>query len=380
MEEKARAWFWHCGIVALRHPADANKKGSLSKQREVFLLMKRVKKLAALLLAAVVAVSATGCADQSWSVKSGDQTLAIGVYIYYELTNYQTAYYQSSDSSTPLLSQTIEEQSGYDWVKNTALENCQSWLAVYNELAKLNLLPTQEEIAQAEADGGESWSTQYEDFGISKDSYLKATSLYNLYNEKLFDAVYGENGTQPVSDEELEDYFVDNYVNLRYFTKGLTTTDEDGNSLSLSDEEIAEIKEQFEGYAQQLNNGEKSIEEIAEEYQTSEELDSSPLQEITNQLDSIGFSDTITNELQDLENNQAVAVQSGSVYYLFWKDDIASKADELQDAEQRNSILYQMKSDEYTAYVEGLVAQNSYTVNDSALNKYDPNYVEGKLS
>ena len=103
--------------------------------------MKRVKKLAALLLAAVVAVSATGCADQSWSVKSGDQTLAIGVYIYYELTNYQTAYYQSSDSSTPLLSQTIEEQSGYDWVKNTALENCQSWLAVYNELAKLNLLP-----------------------------------------------------------------------------------------------------------------------------------------------------------------------------------------------------------------------------------------------
>ena len=53
--------------------------------------MNNTKKLTAIALAAVMAVSASGCADQSWSYKTDDVSLTTGTYIYNLLNGYYEA-------------------------------------------------------------------------------------------------------------------------------------------------------------------------------------------------------------------------------------------------------------------------------------------------
>ena len=37
--------------------------------------------------------------------------------------------------------------------------------------------------------------------------------------EKVFDAIYGNDGTNPVSDEDLKNYFCENFISSSYITK-----------------------------------------------------------------------------------------------------------------------------------------------------------------
>ena len=65
--------------------------------------------------------------------------------------------------------------------------------------------------------------------------------------QKVMEAVYGEGGELALADGELKQYFEDNYYSYEYFYAPLTSTNEDGDSETLSEEDQAALKEDSPG-------------------------------------------------------------------------------------------------------------------------------------
>ena len=61
------------------------------------------------------------------------------------------------------------------------------------------------------------------------------------------------------------------YTDFAYFTKSIA---------SLSDEDKAAAKATLDGYVASINDGSKTVEQVAEEYKTAENLSADPLKQL----------------------------------------------------------------------------------------------------
>lgn len=348
-----------------------------------------IKKAAALFMAGAMAVSLAGCADDSWSAKDDTQTLAAGVYIYNLYAAYQEAQSKvlmeslnsgTSSGSTDFYSQQIDGKSVTQWMQDKAVLKTKETLYLDAKMKAEGIEWTDEEQKKAEETGIAAWAQQkstLEGFGISKDSFLKAYSLYNAKYLKIFESIYGENGTEAVSDQDLENYFVDSYSEYRYFSKSLTTTDSDGNSTNLSDDEIAEIEEQFKEYAQQVSDGDKTPEEVASDYQTAEGLENSPLNGSVTLTENIVLSSELQTAFDEMKEGEARAIKSGTSYYFLYKGKIKDHVDELSSEDGRMSVLAAMKQEEFQDRMETETSEYNCTMNDAAVSSYQPSRFGG---
>ncbi len=342
------------------------------------------KKAAAVFLAGAMTVSLAACADDSWSAKDDTQTLSAGVYIYNLYSAYQEAQSRvlmeslssSSDSgSTDFYSQQIDGKSVTQWMQDQAVLKTKEILYLDAKMKAEGIEWTAEEQKEAEETGTAAWAQQktiLEGYGISKDSFLKAYSLYNAKYLKIFESIYGENGTEAVSDEDLEKFFTDSYSEYRYFSKSLTTTNDEGNTTNLSDDEIAEIEEQFKEYAQQVSDGDKTPDEVASEYQTAEGLESSPLNGSVTLTENIVLSSDLQTAFDEMKEGEARAIKSGTTYYFLYKGKIADHLDELSTDDGRMSVLAAMKQDEFQERIETETSEYNCTMNDAAVSNYQP--------
>lgn len=241
--------------------------------------MKKIKSVAALVLALIMLLTTSACSgDTTWSIKEGDTTFPIGVYIYNTYAAYYQASYTVSDSSTPVMDQKIDDKPVSDWIQEKALESCKSILYTQKKFQEMGLSFTDEEQAALKNQLESNWaqaSTLMEKIGVAKESLNIASIMQQAQYVKIFQAIYGKDGSEAVSDADLESYLVDNYTHYAYFTKALTKT-EDDSTVNLSDEEIEEIKKEFEGYADSINNDGKKPDDVAKTYQDKEKLESSP--------------------------------------------------------------------------------------------------------
>lgn len=342
------------------------------------------KKAAAVFMAGAMAVSLAGCADDSWSAKDDTQTLAAGVYIYNLYSAYREAQSQvmmeslssgTSSGSTDFYSQQIDGKNVTQWMQDKAVLKTKETLYLDAKIKADGIEWTDEDQKEAEKTGTAAWAQQksvLEGFGISKDSFLKAYSLYNAKYLKIFESVYGENGTEAVSDQELEKFFKDSYSEYRYFSKSLTTTGENGTTANLSDDEIAEIEKQFKEYAQQVSDGDKTPDEVASDYQTAEGLESSPLNGSVTLTENIALSSDLQTAFDEMKEGEARAIKSGTSYYFLYKGKIGNHLDELSTESGRMSVLAAMKQDEFQERMEKEISEYSCTMNDAAVSSYQP--------
>ncbi len=78
--------------------------------------------------------------------------------------------------------------------------------------------------------------------------------------------MYGKGGEMELSEEEIHDYYTEEYVYYRYMSVGLTTTDEEGNSTDIDDDEKAGIKEYLEDQAELVNSGRTDLDTVSGNY------------------------------------------------------------------------------------------------------------------
>ena len=341
-----------------------------------------LKKVFALVLAAALCLSFSGCYSENnlWSAKKGDDTLSIGSYIYFLSSAYSLARAEVSTEESVLKasipdyldeSQTLDAQT---WIKNRALNYVNSYFFLKDKFNEYGLSFSEEDQTGIDSLTDSMWSyskTVYEEMGISKESMNQAYSVYNVLFQRVFEAMYGEGGEKEVSAEEIKSYFLENYVHYEYFTASLTKTDEDGNSVDMTDEEKAAAKEKLDDYVERINKGtllvEDAANEFAQEYLGS--ADNSTYQTPV-VLYNENLSDTFKTAFEGLEEGKATLAETATGYYLIRKLPIAEKHEEYTENESSlKDLLSYMKGDEFSDYI--LAQSQNYTgveYNMSAIN------------
>ena len=370
--------------------------------------MKPTVKIGSLLLAVVMALSAvlaTGCSmGKEWSYKTSDKELAIGVYIYCLDLAYQQAQTKAKElddydgTNDKWLDLEITDDDGNtavarQWIKDDAQKKCLNFLAVEKGMKDEGASVDEATQQAADEQAKTYWnvgqyanygyimpmSKELEPYGISYDSFRYCTSQYSVNYSALFAKLYGEGGSQEVSDSELEDYFIENYVDYSYIPVQLyeASTDEAGESKSvaLSDEKIADYTAELEGYVKDINDG-KSYDEVVSAYTEKHELSQSPAVDNTEQLESVSAGDQIKDVLKDLGNNKAVTVKvgegdSGMLYLVYKRNSADSAKDYLESETNRAGVLNTMKKDDFEDYLKKIVEDLDYEKN-SAVDGYDP--------
>ncbi|MDO4892993.1 MAG: hypothetical protein Q3989_06805 [Eubacteriales bacterium] len=370
--------------------------------------MKPTVKIGSLLLAVVMALSAvlaTGCSmGKEWSYKTSDKELAIGVYIYCLDLAYQQAQTKAKElddydgTNDKWLDLEITDDDGNtavarQWIKDDAQKKCLNFLAVEKGMKDEGASVDEATQQAADEQAKTYWNVgQYanygyimpmskdlEPYGISFDSFRYCTSQYSVNYSALFAKLYGEGGSQEVSDSELEDYFIENYVDYSYIPVQLyeASTDEAGEStnVALSDEKIADYTAELEGYVKDINDG-KSYDDVVSAYTEKHELSQSPAVDNTEQLENVSAGDQIKDALKDLGNNKAVTVKvgegdTGMLYLVYKRNSADSAKDYLESETNRAGVLNTMKKDDFEDYLKKIVEDLDYEKN-SAVDGYDP--------
>ena len=370
--------------------------------------MKPTVKIGSLLLAVVMALSAvlaTGCSmGKEWSYKTSDKELAIGVYIYCLDLAYQQAQTKAKElddydgTNDKWLDLEITDDDGNtavarQWIKDDAQKKCLNFLAVEKGMKDEGASVDEATQQAADEQAKTYWnvgqyanygyimpmSKELEPYGISYDSFRYCTSQYSVNYSVLFAKLYGEGGSQEVSDSELEDYFIENYVDYSYIPVQLyeASTDEAGESKSvaLSDEKIADYTAELEGYVKDINDG-KSYDDVVSAYTEKHELSQSPAVDNTEQLENVSAGDQIKDALKELGNNKAVTVKvgegdSGMLYLVYKRNSADSAKDYLESETNRAGVLNTMKKDDFEDYLKKIVEDLDYEKN-SAVDGYDP--------
>ena len=215
----------------------------------------------AVITAVAVLLSLVGCGYDTrnaatWNSESATAySEAAGVYIMCQFfavgdaRNLLVETYPDVDTNDKDFDETAYDLEGapfLEWVDNRAMDLWLDFFAVEDKFAALGLSFTDEELLeQAEmvnlswdSDRGpaEKWGKFFEKRGVSKESF----ALVQVNSEKrvaLFEAIYGEDGTNPVSEKEWQTAFEEKYARVRVLDLA-DPTNSDGSELNKQQKEM----------------------------------------------------------------------------------------------------------------------------------------------
>ena len=320
--------------------------------------MKTWKKCLAAVLSLAIMASATACsgADKSWAVKNDNLTVPIGAYIYNLYSAYQQASVQVEDSTKPILEQTVEDQDAATWIKENALRQTKSILVIDDKMKELNISLTEDELQQVSDQTDSYWgsiSTAMTEYGVAKSSFNLAYADYYTKYTKVFDAIYGKGGTQEVSDADVKDYYVTNYMAFSYVLAPIIDMTTGTN---LSEDELSQLDTEFKDYAAKINDGSMTAQEAADAYKTSSGDDT--VQLYTDAANFNGETSSYPEEfgtsLKSMKDGECRIVEVQGLYkVLLVKDDVTATAEnKISDEASRTAILQNMKQEEFKQMID----------------------------
>ena len=130
----------------------------------------------------------------------------------------------------------------------------------------------------------------------------------------------------------------------------MSKTDEDGNSVELSDEERQDMLDQLNNYVEEINSGETTLETAANDFAYLMVRDSTYNAPGPSQPDSI--SQDLREAIESLDEGEAGLAESSSGYYVVRRLPIADAYETVVANENdRYTLLAAMKSEEFNDYV-----------------------------
>lgn len=340
--------------------------------------MKALKKITALILVLAMSVSLSGCYNQdlTWAAKDGDDTVAIGVYLYYLYCAIDDAG-DYVDSDTDVLDATIEGEDAETWIKAKAMNYLQSYIWVNKKVEEYNLDLTEDEKSSASQTTSyliNNYLTSFDDFGISEDSLNKAYTEYNIKFKKLFDYYYNEGGEFEISKDDLKESYCDGKYSFQYITASLTTTDDDGNTVDISDVEKDTLTTSFEGYKKKIETGYQTLEYSGQELQVELGLDSAPYTSVdaTDFVEDI-YPTEIMNAVKEMDDNTLQILESDGQLILLQKNNIEDSFETAYStASDKLSMMLDLKGDEFNQYIleQAAADETDIEINDAAIKHY----------
>ncbi len=193
----------------------------------------------------------------------------------------------------------------------------------------------------------------YTELGVSKQDLQKIETA-KAYKDAVMADYYAPDGDEPVAEETLKSYFNENYIAFKSITGFLTTADNSGNAVSLTDAEKTALVSSFEKMAANINGG-SSVEEQA-----------SKADNTTANTDTVVISRANTNYPSDffgqvaaIENGSAKAFTTGDYIFVVQREDITD-AERNLFATYRTDCLKTLKGEAFEQVLDAWVS--AYTV------------------
>lgn len=390
------------------------------------------KKITAAALAAVCAVSMTGCIDTGYIGTVDGMEIRNGVYLWCMQTAYGDCYTEVSDVKAEagdtseiadMFVETIDGKPANDWIKENAVVELRRYVAVNRLFDENGLALSAEDNADINEYVNDIWDTEdmyaqyiygtdtmgeyYESIGMGMET-IRDVYTTNQKEGKLLEALYSEGGAKALSEDEINSYLTENYANVKYIE--LPFTDMYGLSLS-TDEEKAAVVEKAQGYVDRFNGGESFIEiryefdlENAQndamidqeaafeamtfEVPTEEEWDKAmeeakanatadkaeTVEELETAVnkESSGLGEELTEFIWNMEaDGKAYLLETEAAAYVVIRDDITTK--ETWKSDNKAAILNEMVGEEFDAYLIEVGASYAVELDDYMVNnKYSP--------
>ncbi len=344
-----------------------------------------LKRLVAFVLVAVFCLCFTGCHKQgeiALSIEGTDFTSAFYscalVFASNEARNRVNETIADSDNSSKIdyYAQSIDGIKFENWVKENALDTCRK-LRAYELKCKENNIDMTEYFKDAAGQAESYWNSYgygriMPENGVSRATFNKYME-YRSYRQAYFDSIYGENGKNAIASDEVNKYITDNYVYINVLFE---------DAFDMDEEDVLEIKEKFNGYADRLRNGEKFA-KINAEYNSAEYKDDNESTEIFDNDNAIVLgSDKTEFESEYYLYAQTMQVGEVKVFHLekseendtpcvllILKGDVLSKDNSYLkelDKETRDN----MKGEEFDTNLSEFVASLSFTENKYATGQF----------
>lgn len=191
-----------------------------------------------------------------------------GMFIYYTIQGYNEAANIVANQNggaevktKDVRNSNIDSISSTDWIQNKATEYCVDFANIQREYDAIGSELTQEEKDEA-ADMAAYYynmNPMLAENGVSLDSMLKMAE--NTYKEQaVFEYYYGFDGTDGCTEEELKDYFDENYARIKYVT--IKLTDDEGEKVSADVER--KLRNMADSYAKQINSKSSELDKMLE--------------------------------------------------------------------------------------------------------------------
>ena len=176
------------------------------------------------------------------------------------------------------------------------------------------------------------------------------------YKDAVMADYYAPDGDEPVSEETLKAYFNENYVAFKSVTGFLTTADDSGNAVTLSDADKQSLTAQFEKSAAAINGG-SSVEEQASAIENT----TANTETVVVHRDNPNYPDGFFAQVSGIENGTAQAFVLGEYIFLIQREDITD-ADRNLFATYRTDCLRTLKGAAFETVLQAWSA--AYTVTD----------------
>ena len=258
----------------------------------------------AVLSAACIAVSA-GC---SATIGEGTRTamsvdgydIPAGIFVYYSVQAYDEAVSllteQNESGETPTVKDVkgakIDEIDSADWIQNKATEECVTYAAIQKKFDEVgaSLSPEDQDEIDSMAEYYSAYDARNELNGVSTESIRKIAEA-SFKQKEIFEYYYGIGGEKGVTDEEMKNYFDENYARVKYISVSLV--DSEGNPLD--EDAQRERRKLAESYAAQINKKSGTLDKMLEVDEVSKEYDEYiSAQSTTEALEGVTIQTTTT--------------------------------------------------------------------------------------
>lgn len=316
--------------------------------------MKTKRILSLVLLAALILSLFSGCSDKSGEViKVAGTAVPAEIYLYY----YDKV--NSNPEECGLASTASEETKK---AKATAL--CGEYVAVNTMFYSSGLSLNSQDVTVVSEELNSIWryfSEYYKKLGISKQTLNKIITS-EKYSELLFLSLYDKNGTNPVEESRIEEYFVNNYVGFRALSGYYSKIDTSGNSVEMTEEEKSALTHEYSALASQINAGE-DFEEVCKKYISAGQ--SVPVSVL--RKDDTGYAEGFFGEVQKAAYGRAFVLKYDRYLFLIVRQNITGEDSE-QYAQYRTACLKSLKNLEFNDIVKQEAKGFEYEENEKAIS------------
>lgn len=345
------------------------------------------KKCAAVLTAGALALSMAACSsDTSWIMRKDPLEMPVGVYINNLIQSYYEATTLVEDAEQDVLSQQIEGQDAEDWIQQNAIDETKKAMAICSEFNARNIAFSQEQLLSCQEQAAsyyEQAGDNLEKNGISQDS-IELIYQIAYMKTQLFQALYGEAGEDPVSEEELRDYYNENYIKMAVQTFSFSdvevpedaTEEEKAAYQEFNDNERSNVYTNANTLYLQaqigIENG-KSWNEILNEFNAQNQSSDEEYDMTTDNYRLVDTATTTLNSeiitaLKEAEQGEVIMVETDTMIAIGATTDINKDPTDFEYV--ADSIRHALRDETMEEYLLQVAQDDSFVLNQDAVDRY----------